>query len=55
MKTVGGLGGVSVADIVGENEEILRDVEGLAGAEEDVGKERIEEGAAVASGAVEEK
>ena len=35
--------------------EILGDVEGLAGAEEHVGKDGIEQSAAVASGAVEEK
>ena len=44
-----------MADVVGEDEEVLGDVEGLAGTEEDVGEDGIEEGVSVASGAVKEK
>ena len=44
-----------MADVVGEDEEVLRDVEGLAGAEEDVGEDGVEERVGVAAGAVEEE
>ena len=40
LEAVGGLGAVALADVVGEDEEVLGDVERLAGAEEDVGEER---------------
>ena len=40
-EAVGGLGGLAVADVVGEDEEELGDVEGLAGAEEDVGEDGV--------------
>ena len=55
VEAVGGLGGVAVADVVGEDEVVLGDVEGLAGAEEDVGEDGVEEGVGVAAGAVEEE
>ena len=55
MQAVGGLGALAVADVVGEDEEIFGDVEGLAGAEEDVGEDGIEEGMGVAAGAVEQE
>ena len=45
-QAVGGLGGVAVADVVGKDEEVLGDVERLAGTEEHVGEEGIEERAA---------
>ena len=54
-EAVGGLGGLAVADVVGEDEEVFGDVEGLAGAEEDVGEDGIEERVGVAAGAVEEE
>ena len=54
-EAVGGFGGLAVADVVGEDEEVLCDVEGLAGAEEDVGEDGVEEGVGVAAGAVEEE
>ena len=44
-----------MADVVGEDEEVFGDVERLAGAEEDVGEDGIEERVGVAAGAVEEK
>jgi len=46
---------LAVADVVGEDEEIFGDVEELAGAEEDVGEDGIEEGVGVAAGAVEKE
>jgi hypothetical protein len=55
VEDVGGFGGVALADVGGEDEVILGDVEGLAGAEEDVGEDGVEEGVGVASGAVEEQ
>jgi hypothetical protein len=55
VEAVGGLGGVALADVVGEDEEVLGDVEGLAGAEEDVGEDGVQEGVTVASGAVEQE
>ena len=54
-EAVGGLAGLAVADVVGEDDEVFGDVEGLAGAEEDVGEDRVEEGVSVAAGAVEEE
>ena len=54
-EAVGGFGGFAVADVVGEDEEVFGDVEGLAGAEEDVGEDGVEERVRVASGAVEEE
>jgi len=44
-----------VADVVGEDEEVFGDVEGLAGAEENVGEDGIEKGVGVAAGAVEQE
>ena len=44
-----------MADVVGKDEEELGDVEGLAGAEEDVGEDGIEERVGIAAGAVEEE
>ncbi len=44
-----------MADVVGEDEEVLGDVEGLAGAEEDVGEDGVQERVGVAAGAVEEE
>jgi hypothetical protein len=38
-EAVGGFGGFAVADVVGEDEEVFVDVEGLAGAEEDAGED----------------
>ena len=35
-QAVGGFGGLAVADVVGEDEEVFCDVERLAGAKEDV-------------------
>ena len=54
-EAVGGFGGLAVADVVGEDEEVFGDVEGLAGAEEDVGEDGIHEGVRVAAGAVKEE
>lgn len=42
-EAVGGFGGLAVADVIGEDEEILCDVEGLARAEEHVGEDGVEE------------
>ena len=44
-----------MADVVGEDEEVFGDVEGLAGAEEDVGEDGVQERVGVAAGAVEEE
>jgi len=55
VEAVGGFGGIAVADVVGEDDEELRDVEGLAGAEEDVGEDGVEQRVGVAAGAVEEE
>ena len=55
VEAVGGFGGLAVADVVGEDEEVFGDVEGLAGAEEDVGEDGVEERVGVAAGAVEEE
>ena len=44
-----------MADVVGEDEEIFCDVEGLAGAEEDVGEDGVHQRVGVAAGAVEEE
>ncbi len=44
-----------MADVVGKDEEVFVDVEGLAGAEEDVGEDGIEERVGVAAGAVEQE
>ncbi len=54
-EAVGGFGGFAVADVVGEDEEVLGDVEGLARAEEDVGEDGVEERVRVAAGAVEQE
>ena len=54
-EAVGGFGGFAVADVVGEDEEVLGDVEGLAGAEEDVREDGIEEGVGAATGAVKQE
>jgi len=43
VEAVGWLGGFAVADVVGEDDEKFCDVEGLAGAEEDVGEDGVEE------------
>ena len=42
-EAVGRFGGLAVADVVGEDEEVLGDVERLAGAEEDVGEDGVEQ------------
>ncbi len=55
VQAVGGLGRLAMTDVVGEDEEVLRDVEGFAGAEEDVGEDGVEERVGVAAGAVEEE
>ena len=55
MQAVGGFGGVALADVVGEDEEVFGDVERLAGAEEDGGEDGVEERVGVAAGAVEEE
>jgi hypothetical protein len=44
-----------VADVIGEDEEVFGDVEGLARAEEYVGKDRTEERVGAAAGSVEEQ
>lgn len=55
VEAVGGLAGFAVADVVGEDDEVFGDVEGLAGAEEDVGEGGVHQGMSVAAGAVEEE
>ena len=55
VEAVGGLGGFAVTDVVGEDEEEFGDVEGFAGAEEDVGELGEEKIAGEASGAVEQE
>src|SRR6202012_4530366 len=55
VEAVGGFGGLALADVVGENEEVFGDVEGLAGAEEDVGEDRVEQRGGVAACAVQEE
>ena len=44
-----------MADVVGEDEEVFGDVEGLAGAEENIGEGGSEERVGVAAGAVEQE
>ena len=44
-----------MADVVGEDDEVLGDVEGLARAEEDVGEDGVEQRVCVAAGAVEQQ
>src|SRR2546423_9635557 len=53
--SIAGLGGFAVADAVGEDDEILGDVEKLARAEEFSGKLRGKELVAGASGAVKDQ
>ena len=55
VEAVGGFGAFAVANVVGEDEEVFGDVEWLAGAEEDVGEDGVEEGVGVAAGAVEQE
>jgi len=55
VEGVGGLGGLAVADVVREDEKVFGDVEGLSGAEEDVGEDWVHQGVRVAAGAVEEE
>ena len=54
-EAVGGLAGLAVADVVGEDDEELGDVERLAGAEEDVGEDRVEQRVGATAGAMEEQ
>ncbi len=54
-QAIGGFGGVALADVVGEDEEVFLDVERLTWAEEDLGERGVEERVGVAAGAVEEK
>ena len=55
MQAVGGLGTLAVADVVGKDEEIFCDVERLAGAEEHIREERIQQRVGIAAGAVEQE
>ena len=55
VQAVAGLAGFSVADVVGEDDEVFGGVEELAGAEENAGENRAEESATVAAGAVKDQ
>ena len=54
-EAVRGPGALAVADVIGEDQEVARDVERLAGAEEHVGEDAVEERMRVAAGAVQEE
>ena len=55
LQAVGGLGAIALADVVGEDEEVPGDVERLAGTEEDVGEDGVQQRVALATGAVQQK
>jgi hypothetical protein len=55
VEAVGGFAGFAVADVVGEDDEVFGDVEGLSGSEEDVGEGWVHQGVGVAASAVEEE
>ena len=55
VQAVGGFGAFAVADVVGQDQEIFRDVEGLAGTEKDAGEDGIEQRMGVTAGAVEQE
>ena len=54
-QAVGGLARFAVADVVGKDDVELGDVERLAGPEEDVGKDRIEQGMGIAARTVQKQ
>ena len=54
-QAVGRLARFAVADVVGQNDVELRDIERLAGPEKHVGKDRVEQGMGIAAGAVEQQ
>jgi hypothetical protein len=54
-QTIGRLAGFPVADVVRQDNVELRDVERLAGAEENIGKDRIEQGMGVAARSMEKQ
>src|ERR1700751_1390892 len=55
VEAVAGLAGLSVADVVGKDDEVAGGIEKLTGTEEDVGKLRGEELASGAAGAVKDQ
>jgi hypothetical protein len=55
VEAVGGLGTLAVADVVGQDEEILRDVERLAGAEEHIREQGVQQRVGTAAGAMEQE
>jgi len=55
VEAVAGLAGFSVADVVGQNDEVLGGVEELAGREKHAGEYRPEEIGAAAAGAVKDQ
>ena len=54
-EAVGRLTGLTVADVVGEDDEVPGNVEGLAWAEEDVGEDRVEQRVGAAAGTVQQQ
>jgi hypothetical protein len=55
MQAVGRLGRISMTDVIGEDEEILCDVEWLARSEENIRKDWIQQSVAISSSAMKEK
>jgi hypothetical protein len=54
-EAVGRLTGLTVADVVGEDDEVPGNVEGLAGAEEDGGEDRVKQRVGAAAGTVQQQ
>jgi hypothetical protein len=52
---IGGFARFAMPDVVGENNVELRDIQGLAGAEENVGESRVEERMGGAAGAMKQQ
>jgi hypothetical protein len=55
VQAVGGLGGLAVADIVGQDQIKLRNVERLPWPEEHVGEHRVQQRRSIPAGAVEQQ
>ena len=54
-QAVGRLARLAMTDVVGKDDVILRDIEGLPRSEENVGKDRVEKGMGVAASAMQQK
>ena len=55
VKAVRGLAGLTVTNVVGEDEKVLGDVEGLPRAEEFIGKQRSKQRSRVSAGSMKEE